>query len=94
MPLKNIIFLLEKVKLLQGKDLTIVTMSNSRHEVMGLKDFYKNKISPEVIDLLSISPSYGYNNKIGKNWQTYCNRYVISHFLRVKKLSQIYLKRI
>ena len=41
----------------KGKDLTIITMSNSRHEVMGLKDFFiKNKISPEVIDLLSISP--------------------------------------
>ena len=41
----------------KGKDLTIVTMSNSRHEVMGLKNFFKkNKISPEVIDLLSISP--------------------------------------
>ncbi len=57
-PLKKYNIPIGKSKIItKGKDLTIVTMSNSRHEVMGLKDFFiKNKISPEVIDLLSISP--------------------------------------
>ena len=58
MPLKKYSLPIGKSKIItKGRDLTIVTMSNSRHEVMGLKDFFiKNKISPEVIDLLSISP--------------------------------------
>ena len=57
-PLKKYNIPIGKSKIIEkGKDLTIVTMSNSRHEVMGLKDFFiKNKISPEVIDLLSMSP--------------------------------------
>lgn len=57
-PLKKYNIPIGKSKIItKGKDLTIVTMSNSKHEVMGLKDFFiKNKISPEVIDLLSISP--------------------------------------
>ncbi len=57
-PLKKYSLPIGKSKIItKGRDLTIVTMSNSRHEVMGLKDFFiKNKISPEVIDLLSISP--------------------------------------
>ena len=32
-------------------------MSNTSHEIMSLRDFFNdNKIEPEVIDLLSISP--------------------------------------
>ncbi len=41
----------------KGKDLTIVSMSNSTHEIVGMKKFFQdNKISAEVIDLLSVSP--------------------------------------
>ncbi len=41
----------------KGKDLTIICMSNSTHEIIGMKKFFQdNKIYPEIIDLLSISP--------------------------------------
>ena len=57
-PVKKYSLKIGKSKIImKGNDLTIVTMSNTRHEVVGLKDFFKeNKISPEIIDLLSISP--------------------------------------
>jgi len=41
----------------KGKDITIVTMSNTTKEVKGMKKFFEeNNIFPEIIDLLSISP--------------------------------------
>lgn len=57
-PIKKYSIPIGKSKIItRGKDLTIVTMSNTSHEIMGLKDFFNdNKINPEVIDLLSINP--------------------------------------
>ncbi len=57
-PIKKYNIPIGKSKIInKGKDLTIITMSNTRHDVVGLKDFFNdNKIFPEVIDLLSISP--------------------------------------
>lgn len=49
---------LGKSKILKkGKDITVVSMSNTTHEVLSMKKFFKeNKISPEIIDLITISP--------------------------------------
>jgi pyruvate/2-oxoglutarate/acetoin dehydrogenase E1 component len=42
---------------LTGNDITIIGMSNSTHEILSMKKFFKeNKISAEIIDLISISP--------------------------------------
>ena len=48
---------LDKSELVRkGKDLTIITMSYTRHEAEALENFYQeNKIDPEIIDLISIS---------------------------------------
>ena len=57
-PIKKYDLKLGKCNIIKkGKDLTIVSMSNSTHEIIGMKKFFQdNKISAEIIDLLSISP--------------------------------------
>ena len=44
-------------KIKNGKDITIVTMSYMTHEIKSMNKFFvENKISPEIIDLITISP--------------------------------------
>ena len=44
-------------KIINGKQITIVGMSYTTHEILSMKNFFlDNKISAEIIDLVSISP--------------------------------------
>ncbi|MDC3119480.1 hypothetical protein OA430_00615 [Candidatus Pelagibacter sp.] len=44
-------------KISKGRDLTIVSMSYTTHEISSMKKFFfDNKISAEIIDLITVSP--------------------------------------